>query len=158
MVHMEFNPDFGKRIRELRHREGKMSLRELARRVCISPSYLSQIEQGKLPPTTNALLIIRLAQELNENPIELKLLARRPDHTLSELLSDHPEIPNLLADTFSEIEEKHINSVIVSISLQMLVAEEYGKYIKKPEQDELEALSEQVQRIHRILRERNRTR
>lgn len=156
MVQMEFNPEFGKRIRELRHREGKMSLRELARRVCISPSYLSQIEQGKLPPTTNILLIIKLAQQLKEDPIELTKLARRPAHTLSELLSDHPEIPNLLADTFIGIEEKHINSVIVSISLQMLVAEEYGKYIKKPEQDELEDLSEQVERIHRRIRERNR--
>ncbi len=156
MAQMEFNPKFGKRIRELRHREGEISLRELARRVCISPSYLSQIEQGKLPPTTNVSLIINLAKELNVDPIELIKFARPPTHTLSELLSDHPEIPNLLAEIFIHLEEKHINPAIVSISLQGLVGEEYGKYIKKPEQDELEDLSEQVERIHRRSRERNR--
>ena len=158
MPQMEFNPAFGKRLQELRHREGKMSLRELAGRVGISPSYLSQIEQGKLPPPrTNLSLIILFAKELNEDPIDLGKLAKQPTHPLIEILSDHPEIPNLIAEELITIPEKHVSPALVESVLQLILREEYGKYLKKPERNEIEALSEQVKRIHKYLRERNKT-
>jgi len=154
---MEFKPDFGIRIRELRHREGDMSLRELARRVGISPSYLSQIEQGKLPPPSNIFLITHLAQELNEDPIKLARLARRPTHSLSDLLSDHPEIPKLLAESFIGLKQKSIMDVLVLPCLQILIADEYGKLLDETEDEEISMLTEQVKEIHMSLRNGKRT-
>jgi len=155
MAQMEFSPDFGKRIRELRHREGKMSLRELARRTDISPSYLSQIERGKLPPPTkNILLIIMLAYQLNEDPLELAKLARRPVHSLAEILSDHPELLIHITATFQAVEEKSIDPELVFISLQVIAGDLYGKLIGKPDQEELSKLTDQVIEAYRFLKEK----
>lgn len=156
MTQIEFKPDFGIRIRELRHREGDMSLRELARRVGISPSYLSQIEQGKLPPPSNIFLITHLAQELNENSIDLARFARRPNHSLSDLIIKHPEIPSLIAETLIELKQKSINEAVVLHCLQMLIAEEYGKLLGKTEDKEVAAFTDQVKKIHKCLRDRQR--
>jgi len=63
----------GKRIQELRSEKG-MSLRELARRVGMSSTYLSQIERGDyLTPAEDKVRAI--AAELNHDPHELLMLS-----------------------------------------------------------------------------------
>jgi len=62
---------FGQLLRELRIRNKEYgSLREFARRVGLSPAYLSRIENGKEPPPSEAI-IERLAEVLGANRYEL---------------------------------------------------------------------------------------
>jgi len=69
--------DFGDTIKESRLGQN-IGLRELARRVEMSPQYLSNIENGRVP-APSAEIVERLALELGENKEELLLLARRID-------------------------------------------------------------------------------
>jgi transcriptional regulator with XRE-family HTH domain len=63
----------GRKLRKLRKRKG-VGLRELAARVGISPSYLSNIERGKFaPPAEDTLRAI--ARELDQDPYKLMALA-----------------------------------------------------------------------------------
>lgn len=147
---MEFNPAFGKRIRELRQREGGMSLRELARRTGISPSYLSQIEQGKLPPPMgNIVIILALSRELNEDPEALAKLTARPTHSLAELLSDHPEVIEYLAESFLELDEEHIKPGIVGLILGQIIQDNYGKFLRKMKPGDIEPVIERMLKIRR---------
>jgi transcriptional regulator with XRE-family HTH domain len=69
---------FGKRIRELRKGggDGHISLRDLAQRVGIDFTYLSKIENGKVPPPSNEV-IEKLARELGADLEELLALAAK---------------------------------------------------------------------------------
>lgn len=156
MVQMEFNPDFGKKLRELRYREGKMSLRELARRTGISPSYLSQIEQGKLPPPlSNITLLSKFAEELNTDPGELISLAKTPGHLLADLLVDNPEIPKLIAEKLLDMDTEQLRDFMIDLTLPDVLKKNFGKKAKQPTLEEMNQLFEDVLRIHRVLRARN---
>jgi len=68
---------FGERIRELRTtRDNRISLRDLARRVGIDFTYLSKIENGKVPPPSDEV-IEKLARELEVDLEELLALAAK---------------------------------------------------------------------------------
>ena len=68
---------FGERIRELRTtRDNRISLRDLARRVEIDFTYLSKIENGKVPPPSDEV-IEKLARELEADLEELLALAAK---------------------------------------------------------------------------------
>jgi len=68
---------FGERIRELRTtRDNRISLRDLARRVGIDFTYLSKIENGKVPPPSDEV-IENLARELEADLEELLALAAK---------------------------------------------------------------------------------
>jgi transcriptional regulator with XRE-family HTH domain len=60
--------DLGHRLREAREQK-KIGLRELARRLGVSPSLISQIETGKTEPSINTLFAIVSALELSVNEI-----------------------------------------------------------------------------------------
>lgn len=72
----------GEKIRDLRKKKG-ISLRELARRVGISPSFLSELETAQGYPSTAVLE--RLADELGVAATEIRKLDMRSK--LSELRS-----------------------------------------------------------------------
>lgn len=65
----------GERIRELREAQD-WSLREFAKRLEISPAFLSDIELGRRHPSERVLMDI--AKLLNATPEELKALDARP--------------------------------------------------------------------------------
>lgn len=75
-------PALGERLRELRLQK-KISMRELARRSEISPSFLCEIEAGRSYPSDSALS--RLAEELGVSEARLRKLDMRA--YLSELRS-----------------------------------------------------------------------
>src|SRR5471032_2479934 len=67
--------DLGQRLRKARE-EKKIGLRELARRMGVSPSLISKIETGKTEPSINTLFAIVSELELSVNEI---VFDARPD-------------------------------------------------------------------------------
>lgn len=66
--------DFGRFLKEKRtNRNEKISMRELARRTSIDPSYISRIEKGEYTPSRE--LVISIAKALNENQDEFLIKA-----------------------------------------------------------------------------------
>lgn len=66
-------PDIGPRLRAARQRRGH-SLRELARTIGVSASLVSQVETGRLPPSTSTLNAMLAALDLTLD----RLLAEQP--------------------------------------------------------------------------------
>src|SRR5579862_6038841 len=60
--------DLGQRLRKARE-DKKIGLRELARRLGVSPSLISQIETGKTEPSINTLFAMVSELELSVNEI-----------------------------------------------------------------------------------------
>ncbi|GIW56343.1 MAG: hypothetical protein KatS3mg082_3019 [Nitrospiraceae bacterium] len=88
---------FGPRLRDKRIAKG-FSLRKFAELVGVSPTYLSQVEQGNVQPPT-ADRVKRMAELLGENPDEWIALAGRVPEDLPEIIHEQPtEIPELLRE------------------------------------------------------------
>jgi HTH-type transcriptional regulator, competence development regulator len=85
---------FGETLRERRIAKG-YSLRKFAELVGVSPTYLSQVEQGNVDPPT-AERVQRMAELLGENPDEWIALAGRVADDLPEIIQRHTEVPDLL--------------------------------------------------------------
>ncbi|HIC96338.1 TPA: helix-turn-helix domain-containing protein [Candidatus Bipolaricaulota bacterium] len=75
--------EFGRRLRELRRERG-LGLRELARRAGIDHTRLSKIERGLRPPP-EPVLILKLAQALEVEPLPLARLGGLPDGLLASV-------------------------------------------------------------------------
>ncbi len=94
---MDRRKTFGRLLREKRIAKG-FSLRKFAQLVDVSPTYLSQVEQGNVQPPT-ADRVKRMAELLGENPDEWIALAGRVPEDLPEIIHSHPrEIPELLRE------------------------------------------------------------
>lgn len=86
---------FGQALREKRIEKG-YSLRRFAELVGISPTYLSQVEQGNADPPT-AERVQRMAELLGENADEWIALAGRVPEDLPAIIQKQPtEVPDLL--------------------------------------------------------------
>ena len=87
------NKTFGSYIRGRRERlqsaAGGYSVRKLAGRLGIQPSYISKIERDEVPPPSEAT-IIRLAEELQEDPDVLLALAGKVSADLREAIVKRP--------------------------------------------------------------------
>ena len=84
---------FGEALREKRVEKG-FSLRKFAQLVGVSPTYLSQVEQGNVDPPT-ADRVKCMAELLGENPDEWIALAGRVAEDLPEIIHQ-AEVPDLL--------------------------------------------------------------
>lgn len=87
---------FGDLLRTIRVAQG-YSLRKFAEMVKVSPTYLSQVEQGKVqrPPTAERVRV--MAELLDENPDEWIALAGRMPADLTDIIKKEPvEMPALL--------------------------------------------------------------
>src|SRR3984893_8576741 len=88
---------FGRLLREKRVEKG-FSLRKFAELVGVSPTYLSQVEQGNAQPPT-ADRVKRMAEILEDNPDEWIALAGRVPGDLSKIIQEQPtEMPELLRE------------------------------------------------------------
>ena len=85
---------FGELLREKRVEKG-FSLRKFAAEVGVSPTYLSQVEQGNVQPPT-ADRVKRMAELLGENPDLWIALAGRVPEDLPPIIQQHTEVPDLL--------------------------------------------------------------
>lgn len=88
---------FGEVLREKRMAKG-ISLRKFADQVGVSPTYLSQVEQGNIDPPT-AERVRKMAEILGENPDELIALAGRVPEDLPKIIQKRPtQMPELLRE------------------------------------------------------------
>lgn len=85
---------FGQQLRQRRIAKG-YSLRKFAELVGVSPTYLSQVEQGNADPPT-AERVQRMADLLGENADEWIALAGRVPEDLPEIIKTHAQVPDLL--------------------------------------------------------------
>ena len=100
---------FGARVRALRaaRKADGYSLRRVAGRLGIEPSYLSKIELGTQLPSDE--LLLALAKELGEDPDVLMLLAGRlPDSLVREVRKR----PQLFADVLRQLKKMPDDAIL----------------------------------------------
>lgn len=91
---MDENKSFGEVIREAREQrkihDPNYTLRQLAKRVGISPTLLSQVENDEFPPP-KAETVIRLAEALDIDQSVLLTKANRLDPTLQRIVTQRQQ-------------------------------------------------------------------
>ncbi len=102
---------FGHTLRMLRTTAG-ISLRSLAKKIDVSPAYLSQVELGKLkPPTHNR--IIKIAETIGVPEDLLIEMSHRPNPDTILLLRGHQELNEFIKLTYDiGLESKDIFEII----------------------------------------------
>ena len=97
-----------KRREELREADPQFSIRKVAGRVGVEPSYLSKVERGLQPPpseqTTRAL-----AEVLNEDVDVLLALAGKVSSDLAEIIRSRPR---LFADLLRQLKDMPDHAVL----------------------------------------------
>lgn len=103
---------FGEYLRKLRERrraeDARFSVRQLAARVGVEPSYLSKIERGQQPPPSEKT-IAALAKELGEDPDVLLALAGKVSSDLQAIIRKRPK---LFADLIRELRDQPDHAVL----------------------------------------------
>ena len=104
--------DFGTFVRSrreaLRAGDRSFSVRQVAGRVGIEPSYLSKIERGDQPPPGEAA-IIAIANELGEDPDVLLALAGKVSTDLRDAILKRPA---LFAELIRELKNQPDHAVL----------------------------------------------
>jgi len=104
--------DFGTYVRNrreaLRAEDRTFSVRQVAARVGIEPSYLSKIERGEQAPPGEAT-IIAIATELGEDPDVLLALAGKVSTDLREAILKRP---TLFAELIRELKNQPDHAVL----------------------------------------------
>jgi len=85
---------FGETLRQIRIDSG-LGLRELARLIDKSPGYLSDVENGRVPPPSEAV-IIDISAALEVDKKGLLFAARKVDPELSEYVARKSEVADFL--------------------------------------------------------------
>jgi transcriptional regulator with XRE-family HTH domain len=105
---------FGNRIRALREKlleeDREYSLRRFAARVGMSPTYLSKVERGDLPPPGEQK-VKTIAKELGEDPDELLALAGRVASDIPEIVRKRPVMMAKLIRRLRNMEDKQIERI-----------------------------------------------
>lgn len=100
---------FGNRIRELRQAKS-LTLRDVAKRVKVTFTYLSKIENQKLSfgefPSDD--LILRLARVLGADPDELLLLAEKIPDAIRNRVLQRPDVFRKIA----VLDDKRLDAVL----------------------------------------------
>lgn len=106
------NDTFGAHIRERREarrqQDRDYSVRRVAARIGIEPSYLSKIERGEQRPPSEAA-ILRLAADLGEDPDMLLAMAGKVSTDLQEVIRHRPR---LFADLIRQLKDTPDRAVL----------------------------------------------
>jgi HTH-type transcriptional regulator, competence development regulator len=104
--------NFGEYIRErrekLRQKEAGFSVRKVALRIGVEPSYLSKVERGETPPPSEAKIRL-LAEELGEDPDVLLALAGKVSADLQSIIRKRP---HLFAQLIRELKDMPDHAVL----------------------------------------------
>ncbi len=106
---------FGAFIRDrrevLRRKDSRFSVRQLAQRVGVEPSYLSKVERGETAPPSEAKIVL-LAKELNEDPDVLLAMAGKVSSDLQEVIRKRPELFGQLIRELKDMPEHAVLSLV----------------------------------------------
>ena len=84
--------DYVRQRREsLRGGDARFSVRRVAARIGVEPSYLSKVERGEQPPPSEET-IVALARELDEDPDVLLALAGKVSSDLQRIIRKRPRL------------------------------------------------------------------
>ena len=104
--------DFGDHLRRAREQklasDRSFSVRQLARRIGVEPSYLSKVERGQQPPPSEKT-ILALAAQLGEDPDVLLALAGKVSAELQSVILRRPK---LFADLIRELKDMPDHAVL----------------------------------------------
>ena len=92
----------------MRENDRRFSLRQVARRIGIEPSYLSKIERGQVAPPSEATTV-RLARELGQDPDVLLAMAGKVSGDLQEIIRKRPA---LFAELIRQLKEAPDDDVL----------------------------------------------
>jgi transcriptional regulator with XRE-family HTH domain len=79
------------RRERLRESDARYSVRQVARRIGVEPSFLSKVERGEAPAPSEAK-VVALARELGEDPDVLLALAGKVSSDLKDAIRKRPEL------------------------------------------------------------------
>lgn len=106
---------FGDYIREkreaLKKEDAAYSLRQVANRIGVEPSYLSKVERGDQPPPSEEK-IKALAEELNENPDVLLAMAGKVSTDLQEIIKQRPELFSQLIKEIKDLPDHAVLKIV----------------------------------------------
>jgi transcriptional regulator with XRE-family HTH domain len=97
-----------KKREDLREKDRRYSVRQVASRIDVEPSYLSKIERGEQPPFSE-MKIIALAKELGEDPDFLLAMAGKVSSDLQEAIRKRPQ---LFAELIRELKDMPDHAVL----------------------------------------------
>jgi len=101
-----------RRLREARRRKDRrFSLRKFATAVGMSPTYLSKVERGDVPPPAEEK-IRAIAQALGAHPEELLALAGRVPGDVTQLLRERPEPLGPLLRAAAKLPDKQVRRIL----------------------------------------------
>jgi transcriptional regulator with XRE-family HTH domain len=104
--------EFGDYIRTLREQrresDSRFSVRQVAARIDVEPSYLSKVERGQVAPPSEAT-IKRLGEVLDTDPDVLLALAGKLSTDLKEIICKRPQ---LFAQLIREIRDLPDHAVV----------------------------------------------
>ena len=107
--------DFGRYIRERRlalgHTGTQYSLRQVATTVGVTPSFLSKVERGELPPPSEET-IKRLAASLGENSDVLLAMAGKVSSELKGVILKRPQLFAELIQQVGDAPEQAIVRIV----------------------------------------------
>ncbi len=112
MTEARSGPDFGAYVRErreaLRADDPAFSVRQVAARIGVQPSYLSKVERDQVPPPSEET-IVRLADALGEDPDVLLALAGKVSSDLQAAIRRRPK---LFAELIRELKDMPDHAVV----------------------------------------------
>lgn len=92
----------------LAEEDTEYGLRKVAGRIGISPTFLSRVESGKADPPSEEV-IVKLAEELGENPDVLLAMAGKISSRLIEIVTKRPE---LFATVIEELDQLPDHAIV----------------------------------------------
>jgi transcriptional regulator with XRE-family HTH domain len=109
------NKTFGKTLRELR-RESQVTQRELASRVGVDFSYISKVENDRLPPPS-ADTVVAIAKALSVPEGELLALIGKIPSDVERTIATNPEAQEFLRELqLMKLSEKEWKSIRETLS------------------------------------------
>lgn len=108
---------FGRYIRQrredLRKTDASYSLRQVAARIGVEPSYLSKVERGQEAPPSEPR-IRALASELQEDPDDLLALAGKVSSDLQEIIRHRPRLVAQLIRQVKSMPDSSLRGLVAS--------------------------------------------
>jgi transcriptional regulator with XRE-family HTH domain len=95
----------------LRQDDPKFSLRQLAQRIGVEPSYLSRVERGAEAPPSEAK-IRAIAEELGEHPDVMLALAGKISSDLQAVIRKRPELIGDLLRQINDLPDRAVLRVV----------------------------------------------